>query len=484
MRKKGSIIRIILFMVIMLITVHTINNTMIPKRSDGIIPMKAYYDQPSNSVDVLVLGSSHAGMNLSAQTLWEEYGIASFMLWGSMQPFWNSYFDLVEALKTQSPKVIVLETTAAKYDFEFSDDARQVTNLEGMHLSKNKMEAIKVTSPKERWGDMISLLPLIHDRYDELTEIDFHYYSWNDLQNDKGSREIRYSINNNVPQVNAEEITEVKPLFEKEERYLRKIIELCREKNLDLVLFTTPDTFGISNSQPYYNRVAEIAEEYNVTYINCNLLEREILFDRMRDFVYNDSHLNTMGVRKVTRYLGKYLKENYELPDRRGQKGFESWDVFSREREAQYIPIITDTADYMTELSSRKYLYYLIKNSSWEISESYKSLEEQFLKIGFDNSTMEGGGGTWTLDTTAGKESPIKQFNGDMLNPCTASGVDFCTDFRAGKDGGTGEVTVNGEVVYHLRGPGIILLVYDLVSQECIDISDFLVQNDFKMTHP
>mgnify|MGYP000263939238 len=38
------------------------------------------------------------------------------------------------------------------------------------------------------------------------------------------------------------------------------------------------------------------------------------------------AHLNEAGSAKYTAYLGKWLSKNYSFPDRRGQKGYESWE--------------------------------------------------------------------------------------------------------------------------------------------------------------
>lgn len=124
-----------------------INEVLLIKRNDGITTMKDFYAQEPNTVDILLLGSSHSGMNLDVQTFWTEYGYSSYALWGSIQPFWNTYHFLVEALKTQNPSVVILDTYAATRGEEYSDDARQVTNISGMKFSKNKLEAIQVSAP-------------------------------------------------------------------------------------------------------------------------------------------------------------------------------------------------------------------------------------------------------------------------------------------------------------------------------------------------
>ena len=96
------------------------------KRVDGILTMQNFYAQRENTVDVLLIGNSHSGTNVDTATLWREQGIASYNLWGGVQPLWNSYHFLVEALKYQTPKLVILEITPAISDYEYSEQQNQI----------------------------------------------------------------------------------------------------------------------------------------------------------------------------------------------------------------------------------------------------------------------------------------------------------------------------------------------------------------------
>lgn len=93
-KKRVTEIMITISLIVFLL--YYFNHVLIMKRTDGIVTMQNYYIQEKNTVDVLLLGSSHIGMNLDTAELWENYGIASYDLWGSIQPFWNSYYFLKE----------------------------------------------------------------------------------------------------------------------------------------------------------------------------------------------------------------------------------------------------------------------------------------------------------------------------------------------------------------------------------------------------
>ena len=75
------------------------------------------YKQDADTVDLLVLGSSHAFEDVNTSVLYERYGISSYILAGSIQPFWNSYYYLQEALMSQRPRLVILEGSAATQNF-------------------------------------------------------------------------------------------------------------------------------------------------------------------------------------------------------------------------------------------------------------------------------------------------------------------------------------------------------------------------------
>lgn len=50
---------------------------LVPKRLDGIVSMQDFYAQPEGTVDVLLVGNSHSGVNIDTATLWSEYGLSA-----------------------------------------------------------------------------------------------------------------------------------------------------------------------------------------------------------------------------------------------------------------------------------------------------------------------------------------------------------------------------------------------------------------------
>ena len=293
------------FLIIFFILWALINQVMVFKQEDGTLPARNFYDLPADSVDVLVLGSSHAGMNVSSKTLWDEYGIASYRLWGSIQPIWNSYYYLREALEYQHPKVILLDAHSLTFDQEYGPYPVQVKNTIGLRLSRNKIENILASAPEEDRAAMLLGLPIYHNRYNELAEEDFDYMFWQahpemQILSSEDSTFV-HSFSILEPDLSDEEA----PLGEKEEKYFRMLLEYCREKQVPLEIVAAPYEISAVEQQKF-RRVQSIAGEYGVRFTDFNLCYRDYDIDPRRDYL-DPGHFNRYGLPKYARALADLL---------------------------------------------------------------------------------------------------------------------------------------------------------------------------------
>lgn len=329
------------------------NRVLVVKNTDGVTAMQNFYAQEKDTVDVLLLGSSHCGMNLNTGTLWDEYGMASYALWGSLQPFWGSYHFLVEGLKTQSPKAVVLEVYAATFEETSMQTGTQVVNTAGMKLSRNKWEAVKVSAPKTQWLDLFFGLPLYHERVGELTQEDYQHFPWTKGLIEQKGGALSYGSQQLVSFTDVSDVTEVKALQPQEEEYLRRIIELCQEKEIPILLLKTPVRGDWQrDQQPYYNRVAEIAREYGVPFCDQNLLWEELGFDTA-DYGFDNHHLNARGAGKASRRMAQELLALCDIPDRRGDPAYESWEISAQRIRNPQLSVFRDTQSFVEELLRR-----------------------------------------------------------------------------------------------------------------------------------
>lgn len=452
------ILRILSLICLFIGSIWLINTIFIPKRFYGIVPMKSFYAQEKETVDVLFLGSSHCGVTIDTGVLWKDYGISGFVLWGSGQPAWNSYYNLREALKTQSPKAVVFEVYAMQYDFEYQDEAKQSMNTGAMKFSFNKWEAIKVSAPKERWSDLMLGYPLYHTRYNELTKEDFLFFqNSRDLAESKGTGGCRWGTGEfELPDVIG--ITECKPIFEKQELYLRKMIELCQEENIPILLYVVPYCTRDSD-QPYFNSVGKIAQEYDVEFLDFNLMEDAINFTA-GDVWTDGGHVNTTGARKITRALGEYLKGHYELEDHRGQEQYASWDDNADMLEKEYLSVIQSKEDYFAEVSGTEYMCLYAQKGHYGLTEAERSNENMII-------VQEADGVLNIIPADWKAEDNTVDL-----------GEKFTVDLSSG-------ITIRWEetVLLEEAGNGAAAVIYDPEKREIVDIVVMMENTNFAFEH-
>jgi len=434
------------------------------KRVDGILTMQNFYAQPEGSVDVLLVGNSHSGCNVDTATLWTEHGIASYNLWGGVQPLWNSYHFIVEALKYQTPKVIGLEITATISDYEYSEDQNQIKNTVGMKLSKNKLEAVKVSAPEDKWLNLMLGFPMYHNRFDELDQDDFSNFPWSEgLENFKGSY-LLYGVGSYEFE-SAEGVTGYRDIMDKQEEYLIKIIELCKEKDIPLFLFKSP-SLERHDVQEIFNTVDLIADEYGIDFINMNLMD-DVVGITDQDYSL-DRHMNGSGARKVADWLGAYIRENFNVPDRRGEAGFESWDVNAAVINNDYIAAITDTADYFTELANSDKYVFIVKNQPSESNESYMAFAESLEKL-VPAAALEGSCKSLLVRPSDGHTASNESHNYDL------GGKGLTANFEYQ------DIVFGNEKVLWFGSSDFAVVVYDAVTDSVVDTAIFTLANNYEL---
>ena len=306
-----------------------------PKHDYGICSMMNLYRQPDDSVDVLAVGTSMVYAGINTNVLWEEFGIASYNLCSAEQPFWVSYYTIQEALKTQHPQVILLDAKPAIYTRDYSKRGRTILSTFGIRGLENRVGAILacVETVQDAVGYILGL-PEVHSNYAKLEANDFVFPP------DNGGRGISWKGYIETDAVEQHQ----KPSFtwnsvrrnmnEREEEYARKIFEMVKEKGITLVLIGLPNP-DYANDHMYYNALWSVAEEYGIYGANYNDPSLRFGLRYSSDFA-DWQHLNVKGSITFTRKLGEDLKYYFDLPDRRGDEKYASYDECARLWYEQY----------------------------------------------------------------------------------------------------------------------------------------------------
>jgi len=310
-------------------------NLLIPKYMDeareGVLTREYYQDSHQN--DILIVGDCEAYENISPVTLWEEYGFPSFIRGNAQQLMWHAWAMLEDALRYETPKVVVLSVLQMIYNEPQKETYNRMA-LDGLKLSRVKYNAIKTSMmPEESIASYFLPLLRFHDRWDKLSRADLQYYFTKRQVGIAG-----FVMRSDVKPVPAgwEPDPNLLPNYdfgEKAWAFLDKITALCEEKNIQLVLFKAPSL------TPYWydewdEQIVQYAQDHGLAYLNALDKIDEIGLDYSLDTYDAGLHLNRQGAEKMARYLGRFLREHCPtLIDRRGDEAFDrDWAV----KSAQY----------------------------------------------------------------------------------------------------------------------------------------------------
>lgn len=326
---KKSIIKGSVFIIIFLLITSVLNSIFVLKTGHRYKIFQGLYDH-KNSYDVVFLGSSHMNGSINPNVLWKKYGITSFNYATGGQPIDVTYYLLKEVLKSQNKPIVVIDVYYLGLTGEFGEEQYIRYVLDNMKFSKNKVEAIINTTPKKDWPYYFFPIFKYHNRWKELSEVDFNFDPETTYY-EKGfaASKVQYGKDS----LSDTSTTEVADLPPKTKEYLYKIIDLSKKEGFKLILtnapydYTSTKNFSNWHKEPakMFNKVAEIAKENNIPFINYNNLFDEIGFDFKKD-MFNIGHVNLSGSNKISTHFGKFLKENYDLVDHRGDKNYEDWD--------------------------------------------------------------------------------------------------------------------------------------------------------------
>ena len=293
---------------------------LVPKYGDvpeGLL-VGEYYDVTTRH-NLLFVGDCEVYESFSTVTLWEEYGISSYIRGSAQQLIWQSYGLLSEMIsRGERPEAVIYNVLAMKYSEPQHEEYNRMT-LDGMKWSRDKLDTILASMTDEE--DLLSyVFPLLryHERILELKKEDFTA-----LFSESGSVSYNgYLMQTGiVPMGETIEIANPYPeelISDVCFGYLDKMKELCEKNGIRLVLVKAP-----TNNWKYHwydawdDQIRAYAEENQLSYYNFIGLDEEIGLDYATDTYDGGIHLNVYGAEKMSRYFGRILSDEIGLSDLR-----------------------------------------------------------------------------------------------------------------------------------------------------------------------
>ena len=302
--------------------------------------MRDMYKQDKDTIDVLYVGDSNIYTGVSPFEIYDKTGITGYAASTPQQDVIGSYYAAKELFKTQSPKIVMIDTAEFFTYVESFTELGTRSETDYMNWGINKLEIINEKEYNYTLKDKLSyIFPLIrfHDRYDRLTEFDIRkiiqkseisykgylYETKVSKYENKGQKNYKrfkeYEKRQEQKNVNSSEIN----IQDYVKQKIEQLNELCKQHNCELVLITMPNTD--EKALEKYEVFKEFAQDKGLKYVNFNF-EVDEPIDWEIDTPDKGYHLNIKGAEKVGEYISKYLKENFEIESKKENPKYIKWN--------------------------------------------------------------------------------------------------------------------------------------------------------------
>ena len=306
--KLKVLLKPIIFTAGLFLILFVLSNLFLPYNSINEGPykkMNGVLKAPKGTIDYVTLGDSECSTSISPMELWRKYGYTGFNCGVPGQRLQDTYYLLQQLLTKQTPKVVLLETNAFYRDFKYSNalsDAVDIAtqNLFPVYKYHNSWKNFSLGILEESKKKPAPGIPKVYQG--------FHYTTLTKP----------YIGGPYVHKTRKAQPIGDQPLF-----YLNKITELCKENNIQLILYSTPSPLCWTYEK--HNSAAAFAKENSLPYVDMNLHTKSIGLNWSLDTRDKGNHLNFYGAKKVTDYMGSYLSKHTNLPDHRHQTDYASW---------------------------------------------------------------------------------------------------------------------------------------------------------------
>lgn len=321
MNKKICLRNVSIFMAVIIVALYLLQKMLMPKYVDNVVEgnlIKEYYKEENKEFDVVFIGDCEVYENFSPVTLWEKYGINSYIRGSAEQYIWQSYYLLEDTLKYYKPQVVVFNIQSLQFNESDSEAYNRMT-LDGMKWSVSKINSIKASmKDNEHFIDYVFPILRYHSRWNELSVNDFKYMF---RQPDNIAHNGYYMRVDTKPAVNVPKgrmLTDYN-FGDNAWKYLDKMRTLCEENDITLLLIKAPSLYPYWYEE-YEQQVLDYANKYNLPYINFLKLTDKIGIDYSTDTYDAGLHMNLSGAEKLSDYIGNLLSDYWKVPNRKDEK--------------------------------------------------------------------------------------------------------------------------------------------------------------------
>ena len=303
----GCIVTLVLTISLVQFTGHILD----PDESEeGFDAIEAFDLLEDNSLDVIVYGSSHAWKGCDTRVMCDKYGLKAYNYGCNWQAINTILLFLKDSLRTQSPKVICVETGLIYHVEQDVDLDGEIYYTKKMPNFDGKREYLKQCFGDDvgRYISYYVPLAMFHENWSKVNFENFWFPGPKRYVESRG-----YNICTGVNPFEIPDYTTMpqKDIPKDSKSVLEEIVKVCKENNINLILYTCP----YAGDYPYSDALDEFAKENGCTYLNLFKYVDDMGLDAQID-MQDNMHLNETGSGKVAAFLAEYIIDNYQVENK------------------------------------------------------------------------------------------------------------------------------------------------------------------------
>lgn len=274
--------------------------------------IETFHSLPENSVEVIGYGCSHIFRSLDVMEMYENYGIGAYNYGCHWQHINTTQLFLKDSLRTQSPKVVIIEASRVYRilsDVDMDGEIYYTRYIRGLDAKKDYLKQC-FGDNRERYLSYYVPFAAFHENWTGLKD-----WSFRDGREDNDFlKTMGYLPLEKVTPVTIGDWTtfEQEPYTEESIAILDDILATCREAGAEVIFYTAPWQYEYK----YTQAMKQYAETHDCVYFDMFELMDQVGIDPETDFS-DTEHLNDSGAKKVADFLGAYIAENYDVTDMR-----------------------------------------------------------------------------------------------------------------------------------------------------------------------
>ena len=261
-----------------------------------------------DSLDVLFTGNSLVYRAVSPIQIYSEYGFTGYDLSDGAMRLCDQCSILQTSCSRQSPRLIVIEPCVL--------------------FSESNPHKDSYAHPTNFVEDVFPIFHY-HTFYKaympNFLNTDYNDFDENDVDGMKG---FQYSekiepYTGDTDYMKSDHVLDDEGIPAENTHYIKRLLSFCRKNDITLMIAAIPSPVNYDRSR--HKELKKWADNYNIDFLDMNLLTDEIGIDWNTDTKDGGDHLNLNGSKKVTAYLGKYISKRYKLKSHRGDERYSGW---------------------------------------------------------------------------------------------------------------------------------------------------------------